>query len=300
MKIIFSLLMIMIAISNVKAQDMITLKNGDQIKCKVTEVGVTEIKYKKENTPDATVYVIDKSTVLVINYENGTKDVLNETTTNPVKKEEELNLRKGIWVGLNIQPGLSQFYNSDIYMTVIGQINGNAKPKISPSFIGGISIGCYPTNYFGISTGFNYAKYSSTLKPGLSGNNIPILLKFSANYLNIPLSFSLVAGNSKNQNFYFEIGPQYGLLLSATQQDKTTSANSSSDIKKNIKSTQWFLNGIIGCEIPISSNQFALDIGTYFNYGLTNINSSSNFYLTRSTTYEGGLAIHFKGNIFSF
>ena len=86
-----TLLMIALsAIFSVKAQDIIIKKSGDEISAVILEVGISEIKYKKFETKDTTgttkaspIYVISKSEVFMIKYENGTKDIFNQS-----KKEE--------------------------------------------------------------------------------------------------------------------------------------------------------------------------------------------------------------------
>lgn len=60
------------------AQDVLTKKNGEDISAKVLEVTSTEIKYKKYDNPNGPTFTILKSEVLLIRYENGTKDVFNE------------------------------------------------------------------------------------------------------------------------------------------------------------------------------------------------------------------------------
>lgn len=60
------------------AQDVLTKKNGEDISSKVLEVTTTEIKYKKFDNPNGPTFTILKSEVLLIRYENGTKDVFNE------------------------------------------------------------------------------------------------------------------------------------------------------------------------------------------------------------------------------
>ncbi|MGN6213958.1 hypothetical protein [Parafilimonas sp.] len=64
------------------AQDTITLKNSDDIKAKVLEVTTTEIKYKKFENLNGPTYSILKSDILLIRYENGTKDIFNEEKNN--------------------------------------------------------------------------------------------------------------------------------------------------------------------------------------------------------------------------
>ena len=60
------------------AQDVITLKNGDEIQAKVTEVGQTEVKYKRFDNPDGPTYNINKSDVFMVKYQNGLKDVFKD------------------------------------------------------------------------------------------------------------------------------------------------------------------------------------------------------------------------------
>ncbi|MCX6294568.1 MAG: toxin-antitoxin system YwqK family antitoxin [Bacteroidetes bacterium] len=62
--------------------DNIVLKNGDEIKGKVTEIGLQEIKYKKCDNLDGPSISILKSDVFMIKYANGTKDIINKIGSN--------------------------------------------------------------------------------------------------------------------------------------------------------------------------------------------------------------------------
>lgn len=55
--------------------DKITFKNGDEISVKILEIAPFDIKYKKCDSPDGPSYIIKKSTVFMITYANGTKEV---------------------------------------------------------------------------------------------------------------------------------------------------------------------------------------------------------------------------------
>jgi len=61
------------------AQDVIIKENGEEIKAKVTEVGATEIKYKKFGNESGPTYTVSKSELFMIKYENGTKEVIEQT-----------------------------------------------------------------------------------------------------------------------------------------------------------------------------------------------------------------------------
>jgi len=63
--------------SHARSQDIITLKNGDEIKCKVSEINTTEVKYKRSDS--SPLIVINKSEIFMIKYEDGTKDTFKES-----------------------------------------------------------------------------------------------------------------------------------------------------------------------------------------------------------------------------
>jgi hypothetical protein len=57
------------------AQDVITLKNGDDIQALVQEIGEVDIKYKKYDNPNGHSYTMKKTEIFMIKYANGSKDV---------------------------------------------------------------------------------------------------------------------------------------------------------------------------------------------------------------------------------
>jgi len=98
MKKFFLILLSVVFINALHAQDFIIKKNGDEISAKVQEVGTTEIKYKKFDNQDGPNYSILKTEVFMIKYANGTKEVFgtdaavqqggnNEVTTTPASQE---------------------------------------------------------------------------------------------------------------------------------------------------------------------------------------------------------------------
>lgn len=60
---------------NAAAQDVITRKNGEDIKARIVEVTEDAIKYKRENLPDGPLFSISKSDVLMVTYQDGSRDV---------------------------------------------------------------------------------------------------------------------------------------------------------------------------------------------------------------------------------
>jgi hypothetical protein len=58
-----------------QAQDTLYTVSGQKISAKVIEINKTEIKYKKASNPDGPVYVVDKTDVALIEYQNGSKEL---------------------------------------------------------------------------------------------------------------------------------------------------------------------------------------------------------------------------------
>jgi hypothetical protein len=82
------------------AQDMITKKSSEDIKAKILEVTTTEIKYKKFEDQTGPTFSILKSDVLMVRYENGSKDVfagVQSGTSDMVEKgtQDAINNYKG-------------------------------------------------------------------------------------------------------------------------------------------------------------------------------------------------------------
>ncbi len=132
-KFVSFLIVVCIFSLNAFAQDVITLRNGDDIKAVVQEVGESLVKYKKYDYQDGPIYTIKKSDIFMIRYVNGSKDVFNEPTTTALTITQQANNRPlkyafGIPINTNgpkkspflagflsfLVPGLGQFYNGDI------------------------------------------------------------------------------------------------------------------------------------------------------------------------------------------
>ncbi|MDR0811661.1 MAG: hypothetical protein LBN23_05255 [Paludibacter sp.] len=78
-KVLFFVAMfIMISAASVYSQDIITLKNGNEIQALVQEIGTEDVKYKKFDNPQGPNYTLKKSEIFIIRYANGDKDVFTE------------------------------------------------------------------------------------------------------------------------------------------------------------------------------------------------------------------------------
>ncbi|MBP5505786.1 MAG: hypothetical protein J6X89_06775 [Bacteroidales bacterium] len=70
------------------AQDVITTRKGEDIKAKVVEVGIDEVKYIKADNPDGPTYIIRRGDLLMIRYANGDKDIFYEEKPEVEELEE--------------------------------------------------------------------------------------------------------------------------------------------------------------------------------------------------------------------
>lgn len=77
--------MLCVCFFSIQAQDLITTRDGKDINAKITEVGKNEIKYKLFENLEGPTYVIATSDLLMIRYENGSKEIFtqNEKTELP-------------------------------------------------------------------------------------------------------------------------------------------------------------------------------------------------------------------------
>ena len=114
MQNVFLFLLTTVALTiNLNAQDVIIKRNGDDIEAKVLEILDSEIKYKKFNFLDGPTYTEKKSEILIIRYENGSKDIFTEKDNESAKgraSSENLNLPNRLF---SIRGGLSLANNSN-------------------------------------------------------------------------------------------------------------------------------------------------------------------------------------------
>jgi hypothetical protein len=96
----FKLLFIFLIISQlIYSQDIITLRNGDQIKAKVIEVSIETIKYKDFDFQDGPLRNLKVSEVLVINYQNGQKDVFTQPKAPIIEEKARPEVPKKVYKG---------------------------------------------------------------------------------------------------------------------------------------------------------------------------------------------------------
>jgi hypothetical protein len=125
--------------------DNIILTNGDEIRGKILEIGIEEIKYKKCDNLNGPTIIIRKSDVYKIKYINGTED---EFTTEYYSKDEPVSSNKESIAKKADGYGIISFIFSFIGIFFAGIPFG-----ILAVIFGAISVG---------RVGKNYGKYSAT------------------------------------------------------------------------------------------------------------------------------------------
>lgn len=78
-KSIFTLLAFISISITAFSQDVITQKSWEDIQAKILEINQTDVKYKKFDNQNGPAFTLLKSDILMIRYENGTKDIFNQT-----------------------------------------------------------------------------------------------------------------------------------------------------------------------------------------------------------------------------
>jgi hypothetical protein len=63
------------------AQELIVKINGDSIRAKLLEVGITTISYKKTNMPDGPTFTMERSEISFIKYKNGEVDYITKNSS---------------------------------------------------------------------------------------------------------------------------------------------------------------------------------------------------------------------------
>lgn len=95
MKKVIFIIIALLAINNlVFSQDIITKKTGEDIQSKILEISQSEVKYKLYSNLEGPTYTLLKSDILMVRYENGTKDIFNEIEeSNPISTSSAEDMR---------------------------------------------------------------------------------------------------------------------------------------------------------------------------------------------------------------
>lgn len=89
-KVIFVIATMMSVIATTaNAQDVLTKRNNETLKVKITEIGVDEIKYRIFNEPQGIVYTLDKTDIASIRLESGHTEQFEKNSLAPIAYNEQ-------------------------------------------------------------------------------------------------------------------------------------------------------------------------------------------------------------------
>lgn len=210
MKRILFVLLCTLSYSAISAQDIIMKKNADEIQAKVTEIGTTEIKYRKWDNLNGPVYTIPVDEVFVIKYENGTTDKfadLSTTESRPKTSGKFPKYQGEIAVGYGVGVGAaSDVINTD--RIVVETVHG---ARINPYVFVGAGLGI---NYFyGLLDDYNLYQGdddTATILPLFADiKGYYPLSKKTAIALSLDLGAAIgIGGIAEGTEFYTSIGPE--------------------------------------------------------------------------------------------
>jgi len=91
MKYILLFILFICSSNIIKAQDTLSTRYGESILVKVIEVGTSEVKYKKLDNLNGPMFSMLKSDLLMIKYENGTKEDFSKEEKTKIKVKRTHN-----------------------------------------------------------------------------------------------------------------------------------------------------------------------------------------------------------------
>ena len=270
MKIALLFICLVVGINSTFSQDVIIKLDGTEIESSVIELGTEEIKYKNFNNIDGPTYIILKSEVLKIKFENGDEVLFtsngSQAALNEVPKQRYT--RKGYHVGVFGTLGLGTFDRNDTYAYDYGF-----------SFQTGFTFDISFTDVIGIKTGISLMQISINQSDYVlySPDSASLSLFVYSNeghagYLGIPLNLSIITG--KEVGFYFEAGFGFYIPIYTTPLiiPSVVHNNGSTYLEfeeKNITKNYILVNAesIIGINVN-ASNGLNIKGGVSINYSL--------------------------------
>ena len=121
------------------AQDVITTRDGKDIKAKVLEISSTEIKYLDFDNLEGPTYLLDRSEVLIIRYQNGKNEVFVDDAK-PQKEPFTPQASAPVTVGMKYKE-YRPLYNHRNYTRQIDDVYSPSLAGVASFFIPGLGQG---------------------------------------------------------------------------------------------------------------------------------------------------------------
>ena len=273
MKVVFlTTLTTILSLTFCFSQDVIIKKSGDEIKAKITEVGLDIVRYKKFDHIEGPIYTIAKYEILIIRYENGTKDIFNEKikpesiSSSSSSNPELFNRNKKAKAGLIIKAGLNL---SNILLKVNSETYfGDLGYRMNPGFHIGATTEFPLTEMFSFETGLLLSTKGFKRE---EMNDNEQLEKLNLLYLDIPLTIkaSFDLGGTKLCGIF---GPYLGVGLSGRYEHRYDITGMAIGMRKTAVEWGYDLERLdygltMGAGVEVNSIQISLT----YSLGLANL-----------------------------
>ena len=135
-KFVLIIIAVMASAAMAQAQDLITRKNGEEIKAKVLEVSSDEVKYKLYDEPEGATYIVRKSELVMIRFESGRSEVFNENPESSLYYTDREPV-EGLTIGMKYNE-LKRYYNVDEYIPTLADRYSPVWSGVASFFIPGL------------------------------------------------------------------------------------------------------------------------------------------------------------------
>ncbi|MCQ2188523.1 MAG: hypothetical protein MJZ00_01210 [Paludibacteraceae bacterium] len=88
----FLSILLTLTVVSTNAQDIILMRNGDEIQCKLLEISKNEVKYKRWTNQEGPTFTEKKDNIFMLKYENGEKEVIANQTQSAEVPVQTFNL----------------------------------------------------------------------------------------------------------------------------------------------------------------------------------------------------------------
>ena len=211
--------------SSVFCQDLITFKNGEELKAKVIELTIDGVRYKKWDNVDGPIYVTEKSKVFMIKYQNGSKDMFDNTpnkTMSPQAPQPKVNSEayqsSGYFTGDHIVKagyglyGLSSGGSSESYSGIALGV----ERKLNPNFAieGGLEYNWKSTSASGASATVSIFTGSVDGKYYITEAFQGLYIGGRVGYSSVDVSFSVNGSSTRASKGFLGLGALAGYQVS--------------------------------------------------------------------------------------
>ena len=153
MKQLVLLFVSLFLVQTIYAQDIITKKDGVDIKAKVLEVGLSQITYKKFTNLEGPIYTISISDILMITYANGEREVFNVSgNTKQEAAQSKKRMTYNSWSG-RVSMG-DVYVTNDLAIKYLSPQDYDLYKRGKSLSISGTILGCAGAVPLGIGLGF--------------------------------------------------------------------------------------------------------------------------------------------------